>query len=97
MRWLAIAAVLVATSPVLENQRVRAYRTSAGALTGVAHGPAVVIALDDADGVKMGNATWVDDAAAPSPATSAGGSIVIVQPLRPPRSTRPPSARIEAG
>ena len=44
MRWLVIIGVLVATSPVLENPRVRAYRTSAGALTGVAHGPAVVIA-----------------------------------------------------
>jgi len=97
MRWLVIIGVLVATSPVLENPRVRAYRTSAGALTGVAHGPGVVIALDDAPGAKMGSAAWVEDAAAPSPTTSAGGSIVIVQPLRPARSRRPPLAGSKPG
>jgi quercetin dioxygenase-like cupin family protein len=94
MRWLVMLAALLATSPVLENPRVRVYRTSAGALTGVAHGPAVVIALDNAAGVKMGGAVWVPDAAAPSPTT---GSIVIVQPLRAPRSTRPPVAGSKPG
>lgn len=90
MRWLVILAAVLATSPVLENPRVRVYRTSAGALTGVAHGPAVVIALDDAAGVKMGSAIWVEDAAAPSATNSTTGSIVVVQPLRSPRSARPP-------
>ena len=97
MRWLVILAALLATSPVLENPRVRVYRTSAGALTGMAHGPAVVIALDDAAGVKMGNAVWVEDAAAPSLINSTSGAIVIVQPLRPPRSTRPPVAGSQPG
>ena len=97
MRWLVILAALLATSPVLENPRVRVYRTSAGALAGVAHGPAVVIALDDAAGVKMGSAVWVEDAAAPSPANSMSGSVVIVQPLRPPRSKRPPGAGSKPG
>ena len=80
MRWLVIIGVLVAASPVLENARVRAYRTPAGSLAGVAHGPGVIIALDDAPGAKMCSAVWVEDAATPSTTASMRGSIVIVQP-----------------
>ncbi|MGH7488106.1 MAG: hypothetical protein ACREMY_21285, partial [bacterium] len=80
MRWLPIIAVLVATSPVLENPHVRAYRSPDGSLSGVAHGPGVVIAIADAPGVKAGSAVWVDDAAVPPAAPRASGSIVIVQP-----------------
>ena len=82
MRWLPIIAVLVATSPVLENPHVRAYRSADGSLSGVAHGPGVVIAIADAPGVKAGSAVWVDDAAVATAAQKASGSIVIVQPLR---------------
>jgi quercetin dioxygenase-like cupin family protein len=97
MRWLVIIGVLAATSPVLENPRVRAYRSADGSLTGVAHGPGVVITLEDAPGVKAGNAVWVEDAAAPPAAKAARGSIVIVQPLRPPNTPPRPPAGSQPG
>jgi quercetin dioxygenase-like cupin family protein len=97
MRWLAIIAVLAAASPVLENPRVRAYRITDGALTGVSHGPGVVISLEDAPGVKAGSAVWVEDAAAPGASSSPRGSIVIVQPLRAARATPPPAAGSKPG
>ena len=76
------------TSPsvVLDNPRVRAYRTTAGSLTGVDHGPAVVVSLEDGPGAKTGSAVWVEDAAVSSGTSNVrgaiGGSIVIVQPHR---------------
>jgi hypothetical protein len=92
MRWLAMIVVLTATTPILENPRVRAYRSPDGSLSGVAHGPGVVISLEDAPGVKAGTAVWVEDAAAPSTTTSTSRAIVIVQPLRQTRPTpRPPA------
>lgn len=97
MRWLVIIAVLAATPPVLENPRVRAYRSPDGSLTGVAHGPAVVISLEDAGEVQAGSAVWVEDAAAPSATTSSRGSIVIVQPLRVAGATPPPPAGSKPG
>ena len=57
MRWLAVIALLAATPPILENPRVRAYRTTDGSFAGVAHGPGVVIPLEDAPGVIMGSVT----------------------------------------
>ena len=97
MRWLAVIALLAATPPILENPRVRAYRTTDGSFTGVAHGPGVVIPLEDGPGVTMGSAVWVEDAAAPSASSSARGSFVIVQPLRPVRSTPQPPAGSKPG
>ncbi|HEX3646706.1 MAG TPA: hypothetical protein VHT95_13920, partial [Vicinamibacterales bacterium] len=88
MRWLLIIAVLAAT-PVLENPRVRAYRSTDGSRTGVAHGPGVVISLEDSPGVKAGSAVWVEDAATPSRGPTRG-SIVVVQPLGPDRATTQP-------
>ena len=70
---------------VLDNPRVRVYRATASisrVLTGVDHGPAVVVSLEDSPGAKAGSAAWVDDAAAPSSTSSFRGSIVIVQPRR---------------
>ena len=86
MRWLTIIVALAATTPILENPRVRAYRSTDGSRTGVSHGAAVVISLEDGPGVKAGSAVWVEDAANPATATSAHGPIVIVQPLRPARA-----------
>ena len=45
MRWLVIVSVLAATSPVLENPHVRAYRITDGSLTGVSRGPGVVVGV----------------------------------------------------
>ncbi len=79
---------------VLDNPRVRVVRTTAGSLTSVDHGPAVVVSLEDGPGVKAGSAVWVEDAAAPSTTSnvrgSIGGSIVIVQPHRQAARTAPP-------
>ena len=82
MRWLLILTLFAATTPVLENARVRAYRSADGSLDGVAHGPGVVISIADAPGVKAGTAVWMEDAAVRPSAASSRGSIVIVQPLR---------------
>src|SRR5258708_2139643 len=95
MRWLLIVAVLAAT-PILENPRVRAYRATDGSRAGVAHGPGVVIALEDRAGVKAGSAVWVEDAAAPSSRPTRGSS-VVVQPLRLARATPQPPAGSKPG
>jgi quercetin dioxygenase-like cupin family protein len=82
---------------LLENPRVRAYRTTAGSLTGVNHGPAVVVPLEDGPGAKAGSAVWVEDAAAPSSTSNLRGSIVIVQPLRQSTGTTSPAAGSKPG
>jgi len=75
----------------LDNARVRAYRTTIGALAGVAHGPGVVIWIRDSPSGKSGRAIWVDDAAVP-PTGESGDAIVIVQPLaQPAPRSSPPS------
>ena len=95
MRWLLIIAVLAAT-PILENPRVRAYRSTDGSRAGVAHGPGVVISLEDSPGVKAGSAVWVEDAATPSRGP-VRGSIVVVQPLHLARATTQPAAGSKPG
>jgi quercetin dioxygenase-like cupin family protein len=81
-RLLVIAAIAasLATSPTLalDNARVRVYRATAGSLTGVDHGPAVVVSLGG--GAGAGSAVWVEDAAALPSTANVRGSIVIVQP-----------------
>jgi quercetin dioxygenase-like cupin family protein len=76
---------------LLDNARVRVYRTRADVLTGVEHGPAVIISLEDSAGAKPGSAIWVDDAAVPSRTRIGRGTIVIVQPLRPADASPPTS------
>jgi quercetin dioxygenase-like cupin family protein len=102
VRWIAIVAALVATSTVLDNPRVRAYRIADGSLAGVAHGPAVVVSLDGGPGGSLGAATWVEDAAAASTIASGRRALVIVQPLRsstiapqPPAGSQPGDAPFE--
>jgi quercetin dioxygenase-like cupin family protein len=81
MRCLLILAAAVATSTVvLDNPHVRVFRADAGALSGVDHGPAVVVQLEDSPGGAAGRAVWVEDAA--SSVSPTRGSIVIVQPRR---------------
>lgn len=65
---------------VVDNARVRVYRATAGSLTGVDHGPAVVVSLEDSPGAPVGGAVWAEDAAVPSRTSQFRGSIVIVQP-----------------
>jgi quercetin dioxygenase-like cupin family protein len=87
------------TSPrvVLDNPRARVYRATAGSLTGVDHGPAVVVSLEDGPGATAGSAVWVEDAAAPSRTSNLRGSIVIVQPRRQAAATAPPPAGPKPG
>jgi hypothetical protein len=78
MQRLALAAVLIALAPatiVLDNPRVRVFRTADGSLAGVDRGPGVVISLDSA------TAAWMDNVASQA-RTTAGGSLIIVQPRR---------------
>ncbi|HEV3057940.1 MAG TPA: hypothetical protein VGY48_06815 [Vicinamibacterales bacterium] len=89
MRCLLIVAAAIATSTVvLDNPHVRVFRTDAGALSGVDHGPAVVVSLDNSPGGSAGRAVWVEDAA--SSASPMRGSIVIVQPRRQTGTTATP-------
>ena len=97
MRWLLIITVLAATAPVLENPRVRAYRSTDGSLDGVAHGPGVVISIADAPGTKAGTAVWVEDAAVRASKAPSSGSIVIVQPLRQAGAKTPPPSGSKPG
>jgi quercetin dioxygenase-like cupin family protein len=97
MRWLLIITVLAAAAPVLENPRVRAYRSTEGSLDGVAHGPGVVISVADAPGIKAGTAVWVEDAAVRASTAPSSGSIVIVQPLRQAGAKTPPPAGSKPG
>jgi quercetin dioxygenase-like cupin family protein len=91
----ALAAVTSAQSPqrarvVLDNARVRAYRTTAGALAGVSHGAGVVIWLTAASAGRSGSAMWLDDVAVPPAQGPGSGPIVIVQPLAASGSPPPP-------
>src|ERR1700761_264553 len=97
MRWLLIFALLAATSPVLENAHVRAYRSPDGSRTGVAHGPGVVIAIEDGPGVKAGSAVRVEDAAVPGAAAAPRGGVVIVQPLQAAHPVPPTAAGSKPG
>ena len=76
----------------LDNPRVRVYRTTAaGPLTGVEHGPGVVVSIEDSSGSKAGSAVWVEDAAASSATSRGSGAIVIVQPRRQARESASPA------
>ena len=93
--WSAASAA-TQTAPraavALDNARVRAYRTTIGAVGGVAHGPGVVIWLRDGPGGQAGRAMWLDDVAVPPASDQSGDAIVIVQPLaQPAPRSSPPS------
>jgi len=80
MHRLALAAALIAIAPatiVLDNPRVRVFRTFDGSLAGVDSGPGVVISLDSA------TAVWMDDVASQGQ-TTVTGALIIVQPRRGP-------------
>jgi quercetin dioxygenase-like cupin family protein len=82
---------------VLDNPRVRVYRATAGTLTGVDHGPGVVVSLEDGPDARAGSAVWVEDAATPSRTPLVRVLIVIVQPRRQATATTPPAAGAKPG
>src|SRR5262245_50777101 len=103
MMRLAVAMLLFAVpaaTVVLDKPQVRVYRTTDHTMTGVEHGPAVVISLDNRPGSTDGNAVWMDDVLAQG-FTLAGGSLVVVQPRRPTTSPVPipalPAAQTPGG
>jgi quercetin dioxygenase-like cupin family protein len=65
----------------LENARVRAYRTTTDGLAGVAHGPGVVVWLQERSQEPKDRALWLDDTAVKPAGAKSGEEIVIVQPL----------------
>ena len=85
------AAQIARPRVVLDNPRVRVYRTTADALTRVPHGPAVVVSLEDSPGSDAGSAVWLEDAVAPGGTSHVHGTIVVVQPRRAPSSPAPPA------
>ena len=93
--WFAVSTAtqtVPRAAVALDNARVRAYRTTIGAVAGVAHGPGVVIWLRDGPGGQAGRAMWLDDVAVPPASDQSGDAIVIVQPLaQPAPRSSPPS------
>jgi quercetin dioxygenase-like cupin family protein len=101
--FLILAAAFALTAPqrqppaagaratvVLDNARVRAYRTTADAVAGVDHGGGVVIRL--ATNGEANRAAWLDDVAVAAPGATSE-DVVIVQPRgrAAPPANAPPS------
>jgi quercetin dioxygenase-like cupin family protein len=71
----------------LDNERVRAYRTTTDVVAGVDRGGGVVVWLRDSPANQAGRAVWLDDVAV-AQAGAGREEIVIVQPRR---RSAPPS------
>jgi len=84
---LALSVALQQSSGVMDNARVRVYRTDAASLSGIGHGPGVIVWIDEKAGDSHARAIWRDDVA--DRTGLAPGSIVIVQPKK---SAAKPSA-----
>ena len=83
---------------VLDNTRVRAYRTAGGSLVGVDHGPGVVVSIADGPGQTAGTAVWMDDVARPpQPGVADRGPMVIIQTRRAPSPPREPERGSKPG
>jgi quercetin dioxygenase-like cupin family protein len=83
-------------SVVLDNARVRVFKTST-ALAVADHPAAVVVVLDDAATRKSGDAYWSGDAgAAPSGGSGDRGSFLIVEPKGPASPRTPASSQTSA-
>jgi quercetin dioxygenase-like cupin family protein len=96
----ALAQAAPETRPVvvLDNPRVRVYRTTtSGPLTGIDHGPGVVVSIEDSPGAKAGSAVWVEDAAARPTSPLVRHAIVIVQPRRQATASAPSAAGSKPG
>jgi hypothetical protein len=89
----ALAVMAAQPAVVLQNPQVRVFRTTGGPLTGIDHGPGVIVSLDDKGGSTTGNAVWVDDVAAVS---ASQGAVVVVRVLPRPAGQRT-ETRAETG
>ena len=81
MHRFSLALLLIAlpaATVVLDNPRVKVFRTDGGSLSGVDHGPGVVISLTAGSDRAAGSAVWMDDVAAARAAPR--DRLVIVQP-----------------
>jgi quercetin dioxygenase-like cupin family protein len=66
---------------VLDNARVRVYKTTGSSFAGVEHRPGVVVPLDDGPNRKMGDASWSTDAGTgPARAGAGAGAFIILEP-----------------
>jgi len=72
----SLAFAVAQSVPVLENSRVRVFRTSGGAATGIEPGPGVVVSLGGDGGPPAGSAAWLDDVST-SPQAARGPSIIV--------------------
>jgi quercetin dioxygenase-like cupin family protein len=109
MKLLTVFALIAALSPqaapaskstdtaarVLDNARVRVYRTDSGSLKGIDPGPGVVIWVRPPAGDKP-RAVWRDNVTEGSTAPS-DGPLVIVRPRKSPPNTVPPQAGSSPG
>ena len=92
---LAFTAVLQQSSVVLDNARVRVYRTDAASLAGVEHAPGVVVWIDEKAGDQHPRAVWRGDAA--DRTGLAPGSVVVVQPKKTSGKAAAPSTGSKPG
>jgi quercetin dioxygenase-like cupin family protein len=83
---------------VLDNPRVRIFKTSGPSLAGVDHKAGVVVPLEDAANRKAGDAYWAADAAAGAEPSGGGkGSFIIVEPKDGAPGTPAPAAGSKPG
>jgi hypothetical protein len=76
---------------VLDNARVRVFKTLGPSLAGVEHRAGVVIALEDGRDTKAGEAFWTADAGVPTQHRSAAtGPVIIVEPKDVAAAATPP-------
>jgi hypothetical protein len=90
MKIISTMSVLLAlqqSSVVLDNARVRVYRTDAASQAGLEHGPGVIVYIDENAGDSRARAVWRDDVATRT--GLAPGSTVVVQPKKP--TGKPPA------
>lgn len=105
---LAVCLVIVAagaaasqSNAVVDNPRVRVFRTADGSPAGADHRPGVVVPFADGPGWKAGDASWADDVSRASDSRIAQGGravkLVIVEPGDAPPAAAPPSASQPGG
>jgi quercetin dioxygenase-like cupin family protein len=74
------AAADARAAVVLDNARVRIFKTTGASRAGVDHRPGVVVPLEDGATLNMGAAFWTDDAATADAHGGSEGPLVIVEP-----------------